>query len=35
MLFLILEEHERNIMPGKVERYNDDILSLIAREDSV
>lgn len=35
VLFLILEEHERNIMPGKVERYNDDILSLIAREDSV
>lgn len=33
--FLILKEHERNIMTEKVERYKDDTLSLIAREDSV
>lgn len=31
---MILKEHERNIMPGKVERCKNDTLSIINREDS-
>lgn len=34
-VFLILKEYKRNIMPGKVERYKDDTLSPISREESV
>lgn len=35
MAFFVLKEHERNIMPEEAERYEDETLILVAREDSV
>lgn len=35
MAFFVLKEHERDIMPEEAERYKDETLILIAREDSV
>lgn len=35
MAFFVLKEHETNTMPEEAERYKDETLILIAREDSV